>query len=46
MEEMYRALNGIKKITAPGRDGIDYKMLRLLPKEGKRILFLTIFNSF
>lgn len=45
MEEMYRALNGIKKITAPGRDGIDYKMLRLLPKEGRRILlFLTHFG--
>lgn len=40
MEEMYRALNGIKKITAPGRDGIDYKMLRLLPKEGRRILLI------
>lgn len=45
MEEMYRTLNRIKKITAPGRDGIDYKMLRLLPKEDRRILlFLTHFG--
>lgn len=41
---MYRALNGIKKNTAPGRDGIDYQMLKLLPEEGRRIL-LSIFNS-
>lgn len=42
-EELKRALDMIRKNTAPGKDGIEYKMLKDLPEEMKDKL-LNIYN--
>lgn len=42
MEEFERAINGVKVTAAPGKDGIDYKMIRELPNSFKKILFEII----
>lgn len=44
MEEMYRALSVIRKDSLPGRDSIDYRMLKVLPEEALRVV-LEIFNN-
>ncbi|RLU23006.1 hypothetical protein DMN91_005284, partial [Ooceraea biroi] len=44
LEELDRALQMIRKDSAPGLDGVDYSMLKKLPILGKHIL-LDIFNS-
>ncbi|KMQ86947.1 pol-like protein [Lasius niger] len=43
-EELNRALNLVKKDSAPGRDNIDYKMLKNLPQNAKTLL-LEIYNE-
>lgn len=43
-EELDRAINLIKRDSAPGKDQIDYKMLKNLPKKMKRTL-LIIYNN-
>lgn len=42
-DELERALGMIRKNTAPGLDGIEYRMLKELPKRMKEIL-LEMFN--
>ncbi|KMQ90584.1 hypothetical protein RF55_9640 [Lasius niger] len=43
-EEMKRALEMIRRNSAPARDGIEYRMLKDLPDEMKNIM-LEIFNE-
>ncbi|CAL1674554.1 unnamed protein product [Lasius platythorax] len=43
-EEMKRALEMIRRNSAPARDGIEYRMLKDLPNEMKNIM-LEIFNE-
>lgn len=42
LEELERAVYGIKVTTAPGKDGIDYKMIKELPNRFKEVLLKII----
>ncbi|CAL1687259.1 unnamed protein product [Lasius platythorax] len=44
MAELNRAIGCVKRLSAPGRDGIDYEMIRRLPMDFRITLLKTLNN--